>query len=63
MRYTISKGDKKQITFYCSKNDFKQFQERYPNCATLFLSRCIKSAINDQGFFADVFFDTKLKSR
>lgn len=63
MKYWLSKKEKKQVTFYCSKSDFELFQERYPNCCTLYLSRCVKAALVDQDFFASVFFNPELSSR
>ena len=49
-------GDRKQISFYWSKSQYKRFQEKYPNLTTLFLTRCLQRAVNEPGFVDAVIF-------
>lgn len=49
-------GDKKQVSFYWSKESYKRFQTKYPNLTTLFLSRCMQRAINEDKFVESVIF-------
>lgn len=49
-------GDRKQISFYWSKSEYKRFQEKYPNLTTLFLTRCLQRAVNESGFVDSVIF-------
>lgn len=44
-------GDKKQVSFYFSKEEYKKFCERFPNMTSWFLSRCLKRAIDEKKFF------------
>lgn len=55
---TFKSGDKKQISFYWSKEKYNSFKVRYPNLTTLFLTRCMERAINDSKFFDSVFFSS-----
>lgn len=55
-------GDKKQISFYWSKNQYKLFQEKYPNLTTLFLTRCLQRAVNESGFVDSVIFGEAIKA-
>lgn len=55
-------GDKKQISFYWSKSQYKSFQEKYPNLTTLFLTRCLQRAVNEPGFVDAVIFGDAIKA-
>ena len=44
------------------KDYYHKFNERYPKLLKIFLTRCIKLAVEDKNFFDKVFFsDIKIK--
>lgn len=55
-QFRFKDGDRKQISFYWSKFQYKRFQEKYPNLTTLFLTRCLQRAVNEPGFVDAVIF-------
>lgn len=55
-------GDRKQVSFYWSKSQYKLFQEKYPNLTTLFLTRCLQRAVNESGFVDSVIFGEAIKA-
>lgn len=57
-KYTnfYSEGDRKQITFYTSKEVYQRFQTRYPNMATIFFNKAYRLALKDKEFFDNVVF-------
>ena len=55
-------GDRKQVSFYWSKTQYKRFQEKYPNLTTLFLTRCLQRAVNESNFVESVIFGEAVKA-
>lgn len=58
----FSPNDKKQVSFYWSKSQYKRFQEKYPNLTTLFLTRCLQRAVNESNFVESVIFGEAVKA-
>lgn len=50
--------DKKQVTFYIDDKTYDLFQKKYPYVTSLFLRRCIYSALDNKDMFDKIFFET-----
>ena len=58
----FDKDDKKQISFYWSKKQYKRFTDKFPNLTTFFLTKVMERAVNEAGFFESVVLGDSLAS-
>ena len=57
MKKNIFNDKRVQVSFYCNEKDFKRFNDRFPNCRTLFFTKCLLRAINEDDFLQKVMFE------
>ena len=50
----FDQNDKAQVHFYFSKKKLVDFNKRYPNLKTLYLTKCLDLALESKKFFDNV---------
>lgn len=49
---------KRQVTFYMDSEIYEQFQQKFPNCSSVFFRRCVIASLLSKEFFQKIFFET-----